>query len=30
MIKLSEVERIHQILINQFGGTNGIRDIEAL
>ena len=30
MIKLSEVERIHQILIDQFGGTTGIRDLEAL
>ena len=30
MIKLSEVERIHQILIDQFGGTTGVRDIEAL
>jgi len=26
MIEVSEVEKIHDILINRFGGANGIRD----
>jgi death on curing protein len=30
MIAITEVEIIHTILIDRFGGANGIRDIEAL
>ncbi|MBT9484593.1 type II toxin-antitoxin system death-on-curing family toxin [Sediminibacterium sp.] len=30
MISLQEVEKIHQILISEFGGANGIRDKESL
>jgi death on curing protein len=30
MISITEVEIIHTILINRFGGAHGIRDIEAL
>jgi death-on-curing protein len=30
MISLKEVEDIHTILINDFGGSNGIRDVSAL
>ena len=30
MISLHEVEKIHQILISEFGGANGIRDKESL
>jgi death-on-curing protein len=30
MISFQEVEKIHQILISEFGGTQGIRDKESL
>lgn len=30
MISLKEVEHIHEILINTFGGVHGIRDMESL
>jgi death on curing protein len=30
MISLEEVERLHSILIDRFGGSRGIRDKEAL
>ena len=30
MISLREVERIHEILIDKFGGTTGIRDLGSL
>ena len=30
MITLKEVEEIHKTLISEFGGANGIRDIELL
>jgi len=30
MISLLEVEKIHQILISEFGGANGIRDKDSL
>jgi death on curing protein len=30
MITIEEVEEIHRILINEFGGSHGIRDITAL
>lgn len=30
MISLREVERIHEILIDKFGGTTGIRDVGSL
>ena len=30
MIRLREVERIHEILIDKFGGTTGIRDLGSL
>lgn len=30
MISREEVEQIHQILIENFGGSHGIRDIEGL
>ena len=30
MISLQEVEKIHQILISEFGGANGIRDKDFL
>lgn len=30
MISIKEVEQIHKILINHFGGSDGIRDLSAL
>lgn len=30
MISLQEFEKIHQILISEFGGANGIRDKDSL
>ena len=30
MISLKEVEEIHRILINNFGGSHGVRDLGAL
>lgn len=30
MLGLSEVQKIHSILIEKFGGLNGVRDIELL
>jgi death-on-curing protein len=30
MITIEEVEEIHRILINEFGGSHGVRDITAL
>jgi death on curing protein len=30
MISLTQAEQVHKILVEQFGGTSGIRDIEAL
>ena len=30
MIPVKEVEQIHELLINAFGGSNGIRDFQSL
>jgi len=30
MIPVKEVEQIHELLINTFGGSHGIRDLPAL
>ena len=30
MISLSETEKVHKILIDTFGGTNGLRDLGGL